>query len=67
MKTIEIVVSNTGETQIVTTGFAGRDCLEATRLLEAALGRPTADRLTAEFYQVASEPTAQRLSAGDQA
>lgn len=67
MKTIEIIVSSTGETSLHTQGFAGRDCLEATRRLEAALGRKTAEHLTSEFYQRASESTTNRLSAGDQA
>ena len=40
-----------GETTIETQGFAGRECLEASRFLETALGSKTSDRLTAEFYQ----------------
>ena len=32
-------------------GFAGRACRQASRFVEQALGRATAERLTAEFYQ----------------
>ncbi len=48
---IEVVVSPTGETTVQTKGYAGADCLQASQFLEQALGVPTADRKTAEFYQ----------------
>jgi hypothetical protein len=51
MKTIEIVVSPTGESKVQTRGFAGGECKEASRFLEHALGRRSAETLTAEFYQ----------------
>jgi hypothetical protein len=50
-RVIEVVVSPTGETTVQTRGYAGADCLEASRFLEQALGAATADRKTAEFYQ----------------
>ena len=50
-KTIEIVVSPRGETSVETNGFAGSACREASRFLEQALGQPTDEKLTAEFYQ----------------
>lgn len=53
-KTIEVTVSPTGETKVETKGFAGPACREASRLLEAALGRVASERLTAEFYADAS-------------
>jgi hypothetical protein len=37
-KTIEIVISTTGEIQIDAVGFKGPDCEKATQFLEAALG-----------------------------
>ena len=37
-KTIEIVVSVTGEIKIDAVGFKGADCEKATEFLEAALG-----------------------------
>ena len=48
---IEIIVSPTGETTIQTKGYAGGDCLQASRWLEQALGVPTSEHKTAEFYQ----------------
>jgi hypothetical protein len=51
MRTIEITVGPTGETTVPTKGFAGGECREASRFLEQALGRKTAETLTAEFYQ----------------
>ena len=48
---IEVVVSPTGETTVQTKGYAGADCLQASRFLEQALGVPTAERKTAEFYE----------------
>ncbi|HEX4591793.1 MAG TPA: DUF2997 domain-containing protein [Gemmataceae bacterium] len=47
---IEITVSPAGETTVQTKGYAGADCLQASRFLEQALGAPVADRKTAEFY-----------------
>jgi hypothetical protein len=50
---IEVVVSPTGETTVQTKGYAGADCLQASRFLEQALGVCTTDKKTAEFYQLA--------------
>jgi hypothetical protein len=51
MKTIEITVGPRGETTVVTRGFSGGECREASRLIEQALGTCSAEQLTAEFYQ----------------
>lgn len=51
MKTIEIIVSSNGETKIKTQGFAGSECLKATRFLESTLGKTIAEQHTAEFFQ----------------
>ena len=64
MRTIEVTISPTGETHLETRGFQGRSCLEASRPLEAAVGRSVADRLTAEYYQSALETA--RIRAQDQ-
>jgi hypothetical protein len=48
---IEVVVSPTGETTVQTKGYAGADCLQASRFLEQALGVTTAEHTTAEFYE----------------
>jgi hypothetical protein len=50
-KTIEIIVSPKGETKIQTHGFTGAECRQASRFIEEALGRRTAEQLTAEFHQ----------------
>lgn len=53
MKTIEILVLPDGTTRVETSGFSGASCQEASRFLERALGRTTADVRTAEFHQAA--------------
>jgi len=50
-RTIEIIVTPTGQTSLQTLGFTGASCQQASRFLEEALGQKTADRRTAEFYQ----------------
>ena len=61
MKTIEITVGPTGETQVETKGFTGPQCREASQFVEQALGRRTAEQLTAEFHQqAATQPTLQQ-------
>jgi hypothetical protein len=51
---IEVTVSPQGETSLQTKGYAGGDCLQASKFLEQALGVITADRTTGEFYQTSS-------------
>jgi len=51
-KTIEIIVTPTGQTTLQTLGFTGASCQDASRFLEEALGHKTTDRRTAEFYQM---------------
>jgi Protein of unknown function (DUF2997) len=51
MKTIEITVDPKGQSKIETKGFTGAECREASRFLEAALGCPSSETLTAEFHQ----------------
>ncbi|MBI1248041.1 DUF2997 domain-containing protein [bacterium] len=50
MKTIEIIVSPTGQTRLETRGFQGTECREASRFLETALGQTTSESLTAEYH-----------------
>ena len=47
---IEVVVSPMGETTVHTKGFAGSDCLQASKFLEEALGVSSRDRKTSEFF-----------------
>jgi hypothetical protein len=49
-RVIEVVVSPKGETTVQTKGYAGADCLQASKYLELALGVMSADRKTGEFY-----------------
>ncbi len=48
---IEITIAVTGEATAQTTGFSGHACRKASQFIEAALGRTTSERLTAEFHQ----------------
>ena len=59
MKTIEIIVSPTGEVRLETKGFQGAECRDASRFLERALGNRTGEQLTGEFHQTATaeQPT----------
>ena len=54
-KTIEIIVTSTGQTQVQTTGFVGNECRQASQFIEQALGTRTHEQLTAEFHQQASQ------------
>ena len=53
-RVIEVTVSPEGESKIETRGYAGTDCLQASKFLEEALGIATAERKTAEFFQSTS-------------
>ena len=48
---IEVIVSPTGETTIQTKGYAGGDCLQASKFLEDALGVVASEQRTAEFFE----------------
>mgnify|MGYP000200442811 CR=1 FL=1 len=52
-KRIEVVVRPDGQSSVETKGFAGAECEEASRFLEAALGSSEGDQRTAEFYSTA--------------
>lgn len=49
-RVIEVIVSPQGEATVQTKGFAGGECLQASKFLEQALGLATADHKTEEFY-----------------
>jgi hypothetical protein len=59
MRVIEVIVSPEGEAAVQTKGYAGNDCLQASKFLQDSLGTTTADRHTAEFYQ--STPAEQHV------
>jgi hypothetical protein len=50
---IEVVVSPTGESSVQTKGFAGSDCLQASKYVEESLGIATGERRTSEFFAAA--------------
>ncbi len=54
MKTIEIIISSTGQSTVETKGFVGSECRDASRFLEQALGQQTGEILKAEFHQSAN-------------
>ena len=58
-KTIEVIVSPTGEAKLETHGFAGSGCRAASQFLEQSLGAAVGEQLTAEFHQ--APPAEQRL------
>ena len=53
-RVIEVIVSPAGEAVVQTKGYAGSDCLQASRFLEQALGLRASDRKTDEFYAATS-------------
>jgi hypothetical protein len=57
MRTIEIIVSPTGETTVETKGYTGASCRDGSRFLEEALGTKTGEKLTPEFHKA---PQAER-------
>jgi hypothetical protein len=57
---IEVIVNPKGETTVQTKGYAGSDCLQASKFLEQALGVVSQQQHTAEFYEV-SNSTQQEL------
>ncbi len=52
MKQIEITFGPQGEVRLATEGFAGKECREASRFLEEALGPVVEETLTGEYFQV---------------
>ncbi len=63
MKTIEVVISPSGETRLETKGFAGASCRAASELLERALGQTTGEQLTSEFHASHSTTNTQQQGA----
>jgi hypothetical protein len=61
MKTIEVIVSTTGEIQIDAVGFKGPDCEKATKFLEDALGVVGCKIKKPEYHQRTNTTNQQRL------
>ena len=53
-KTIEIIISPTGQSRVETKGFTGAECRDASRFIEQAIGQQTNEILKAEFHQAAT-------------
>jgi hypothetical protein len=56
VKTIEVIVSTTGEVTVQTKGFTGSTCKAASQFIEQALGIKQSEKLTADFYAQSSIP-----------
>ena len=63
-KTIELIVSPTGQTRLETKGYTGSSCRDASRAFEAALGISQGDQLTVEFHQAANSDQNQLRQSG---
>jgi hypothetical protein len=55
VKKIEIIVDTKGQTRVETKGFAGSDCVEASRFIEQALGKQVTQRTTPEFFRAQTQ------------
>jgi len=62
-RVIEVTVSPTGEAVVQTKGYAGGECLRASKFLEDALGVTAGERKTAEFYQPTNAEQSQQTQA----
>jgi len=51
MKTIEIIISPTGQLTVNAAGFQGADCEQATAFLEQALGEAGQKQRKPEWYR----------------
>ncbi|MFY9269000.1 MAG: DUF2997 domain-containing protein [Candidatus Manganitrophaceae bacterium] len=60
MKKIEITFDPQGEVRLITEGFAGKECREASRFLEEALGSVVGETLTGEYFQVQTKEQLQQ-------
>lgn len=64
MKQIQITLDLDGEVTIKAEGFVGRECKEATRFVENALGSVTSRTLTGAYYQTQTENRLQQKQDG---
>ena len=49
-QTITLTISPKGETKVETSGFTGQSCKDASKFIETALGRKTAEQFKPEYY-----------------
>jgi len=62
VKTIELIVSPSGETTLETKGFAGDGCRQASASFEQALGVKQADEPTAEAFAATNQSSLHQSS-----
>jgi hypothetical protein len=55
MKTIDITVDKDGNTTVEANGFSGKDCSDATKIIEQAIGTIKEDRKKAEYYKPSTQ------------
>jgi hypothetical protein len=55
VKKIEMTFGPQGEVTLKTEGFAGKECQDASRFLEQALGSVTEEKLTGEYFEVQTQ------------
>ena len=60
-RTIEIIITTTGEIQIDAVGFKGPDCEKATQFLEEALGIVRQKTKKPEYHQRSTRVSQQRI------
>ena len=60
-RTIEVIVSTSGEVQIDAVGFKGADCEQATKFLEEALGVVHQKQRKPEYHQRSKTKHQQRI------
>ena len=51
MKRIDITVDKEGVTSVESFGFSGKECSDATKLIEQAIGTVREDRKKADYYK----------------
>lgn len=61
MKTIDILISPTGQLTINATGYQGADCQKATAFLEQALGTHDSRQRKPEWYRSAARKRRQEV------
>ena len=64
MKRIEITVDTKGNSTVETKGFAGSECVEASKFVEQTLGKQLDLRTTAEFFTSAKNHSELKSSNG---
>ena len=52
MKTIQLIIAPNGQVRLETKGYSGSACVEASRFLEASLGKQLSETKTAGYHEV---------------